>query len=148
MKDAFVPEKYRSTDYHRGPAPTMITDAESARRAALASTTVYCGWCPASWPESDTDAPRKHRCRDAAGRDLEPVKRAHAEGALRQLRALKNTPAPPCVVCGKTYPPGSSHDCSPPTGQMPHDVAAAKWQRAGMAQLAAEVAGKESSDAS
>lgn len=145
FKKGISMQKALSTDRPFAPMPRVVTTPEEARAAALSSVTNHCGWCAATWPEGDTETARKHRCRDAAGRDLEPVKRASMEGARRELAALKRFPIPPCQVCGKEdMRPGESHMCV--LGQMssmPHDAAAAAFQRQGMAALAAEIAKKE-----
>ena len=121
-------EKFRSTDFQSGlPMPRVITDRESARRAALASVTTHCGFCAWSGPE---EAFRTHRCVNAAGRDLTEVKRAHAEGARRQYEGLNDWRPPPCMYCQFVGAPGAVHTC--PGGSvepLPHEVAANRFQR-------------------
>lgn len=112
--------KTKSTDWYGRPMPPVITDAESAREAALAGVTTYCGWCNKQIPSSgDT----RHDCRVS-----DEAKRLHLEGARKVLEATRNYPCPPCMVCNKVYPPGSSHDCSYPEPQLPHDRIADEFQ--------------------
>ena len=59
--------------------------------------------------------------------------------ARREYEALSRFTPPPCEICGDSYPPGTQHDCGLPTTVMPHDRAAAAWQRQGMAQLAQDL---------
>ena len=93
---------------------------------------------------------RSHKCTDAAGRDLTPVKLLHAEGAHRARLALKRFSIPPCEVCGKTdMRPGEQHTCSAPKTVMPVDIDAAKFQRQGAAAaLAADLAEMKTEEAS
>ena len=131
--------KYRSTDATDKPPVTVITDAESARRAALTSITAHCGFCSFSTTSQDPKMYLEHKCTDSAGRDLSEVKKRHNEGHRRAAQALKNFTPPPCSICGKSYPPGSSHNCGYPTAQLPHDVAVTAFQKKGMAQLAQDL---------
>jgi hypothetical protein len=64
----------------------------------------------------------------------------HADGARREYEHLSRFVPPPCSVCQRSFPAGTSHDCSYPTTQMPHDIAAARFAAQGAAkQLAAEL---------
>lgn len=108
--------------------PTLITDRESARAAALASVTTYCGWCGA--PHGDT----RHNCWVP-----DEVKQAHLEGAKREYQALSRFTPPPCQLCGEPYPPGAAHDCGYPTAPLSHDVAAAQFQQKSFAAQLKEV---------
>ena len=131
--------KYRSTDDASVARPPLqvITDPESARRAALESVKTWCGWCGA---EVSSYGSTRHDCRVS-----DQVKRMHAEGARRELAALSRFPIGPCIECGKTdMEPGQSHLCKRSASQLPHDQAATQWARVDV-QLAAEINdGKES----
>ena len=132
--------KVRSTDAVFGGPRNIIVNGEGVREAALASVVWHCGYCSFSCLDHERQAQRNHRCVDARGRDLSPLKRAAAEGARREREALKRFPIPPCEKCGKTdMRPGESHLCVLGTKPMPHDIAAADWARRGMSQLAAEL---------
>ena len=132
--------KVRSTDAVFGGPRNIMVNGEGVREAALASVTWHCGWCSFSCPDHDRQAQRTHKCVDAAGRDLTEVKRAHARGAREAIEALKHFPIQPCVECGKTdMRPGKSHYCVRPSTSMPHDQAAAAFQRRGVSQLAADL---------
>ena len=130
-------QKVRSTDAFGAPLHVCRT-AEEARAAALASVTSHCGDCLKSWP-GHTIPP--HDCRNPAGVDLAPAKRARAAGARRQLAMLRNTPGPPCIWCDAAMPPGRVHECQKDSELLlPHEAIAARWARkGGAAALAADL---------
>lgn len=125
----------RPTDHPlRGPLRVCSSPAE-ARIAALGSVRTHCGDCNQSWPGHAIPA---HDCRDHAGRDNGPAKLARAEGARRELRALRNLAGnPPCPGCGQAMPVAGVHTCAG-REPLPHELAAAQWQRQGTAALLSE----------
>ena len=112
---------------------------EEARIAARDAVRTHCGDCGQSWRGHNLPA---HECRNpVTGNDLGPAKRARAEAARRELQALRNfAPSPPCRDCGASMLSGVWHECEQATEALPHDRAAAAWQRQGAATLAAELA--------
>lgn len=123
QEGATMQQKVRSTDDPFVPLtqrPRMITSPEEARNAPLGQT-AWCGFCHREIPPH---GPSTHKCVDAAGRDLSPLKRAAVAGARRELEALKRFPIPPCEICGLDgQTPGSSHICNLSTKPMPHEIA-------------------------
>jgi hypothetical protein len=125
-----------ATDYGGRLEPLRVcTDATTARVAALSSVESHCE-CGKSWTGHSIPP---HKCTDAAGRDLTPMKEARAAGARRQLEALRNfAPSPDCTFCGAKMPSGSWHECAVAVETLPHDAAAAAWQRGPIAAAIAE----------
>ena len=134
-----VNKLFRTTDHPQRVEPLRVcTNAEEARIAALGSITSTCGDCGKSWRGHNIP---EHSCRDFRGNDLGPAKRARAEAARQQLAALRHfAPAPPCRHCSAEMPSGQWHECADAAKALPHEVAAAAWQRQGAATLAAELA--------
>ena len=131
-------QRFRSTDYQARPQPLRVcTTPEEARQAALTSVSSHCLDCGTTFVGNSIP---NHKCHDATGRDLVPMKKARAEGAIRELKALRNfSPAPPCQNCGAEMPSGQWHECESVNEPLPHEVAAAKFQRRGMAVLDADL---------
>lgn len=131
-------QRIRSTDALGAPL-RVVTTREEARAAALASVSSHCLDCGSSFLGNVIP---KHDCRNAAGKDNAPMKAARAAGARRALQALKRFPIPPCAICGREdmRRPGEQHTCQLTQTPLPHDLAAAQWQRQGSAAaLAAEL---------
>lgn len=130
----------RSTDNPMRHEPLRVcTSPEEAREAALSSVSTTCLDCSTIFPGDHVKMP-EHRCLDAKGRSNTEMKLARAAGAQRELEALRNYPAPPCANCQAPMPPGLVHTCSVAHEPLPHEVAAAAWQRKGAAALALELA--------
>ena len=112
---------------------------EEARIAALHSVTTTCGDCGKSWNGHTIP---DHSCKDFRGNDLTPMKKARAAAARQQLAALRNfAPEPPCIFCSESMKSGEWHECQVAAEVLPHDRAAAAFQRkGGAAALAAELA--------
>src|SRR5580704_2522823 len=107
MSPLFNKVRVRTTDDPEKPAPNLIINGAGVREAALASVRSHCGWCGFSCAGNDSHSLRTHVCRDAAGRDLSAAKAAAAEGARRELAAVRSDffRPPPCELCHHSYPP-------------------------------------------
>ena len=77
----------------------------------------------------------EHKCLDPkTKRDNAPMKKARAEGARRELEALKRFPIPPCAMCGREdMRAGQQHTCKISTTPMAHEALANDWVRKGTA---------------
>ena len=131
-------QRFTSTDAPMAaPISNVIVNGVGVREAALASVWWHCGYCSFSCSDHDRQAQRAHRCTDAAGRDLAPVKSAAMAGARREYNALKRFPVPPCMYCDLVSGPGDNHLCPGGSTQLqPHDAAAQAWARKGLERLA------------
>jgi hypothetical protein len=131
--------KFKSTDDPQRFTPLRVaTDAASARQAALESITSHCLDCGGSFVGHVIPA---HTCKNPAGKDNTPMKKARAEGARRELAAVRNfAPAPPCIWCKAAMPSGQIHECTQDTEPLPHERQAMAFVRKGnAAALAAEL---------